>query len=84
MASRVADCLKTLIHKPSMPKKQSTYFGEGSAAVEVLSCPTLLVLLIGLMGTPCGESQGDASGAARWAADRGVSIHTLDGNSDSL
>ncbi len=29
MASRVTDCLKTMINKPSMPKKQSTYFWRG-------------------------------------------------------
>jgi hypothetical protein len=29
MASRVTECLKTLLHKPSMPKKQSTYFWRG-------------------------------------------------------
>jgi hypothetical protein len=29
MASRVTECLKTLIHKPNTPKKQSTYFWRG-------------------------------------------------------
>jgi hypothetical protein len=65
MASRVTECLKTLIHKPSSPKKQSTYFWRGFRSRRGSAMPaTLLVLLIGLMETPCGEYQGGALGAA--------------------
>jgi hypothetical protein len=34
MASRVTDCLKTLINKPTKPMKQTTYFWRGFAAAE--------------------------------------------------
>jgi hypothetical protein len=63
MASRVTDCLKTMMNKQSVPKKQSTYFWRGFRSRHGSSLPRNFVARSG--GVEGGPARGGSRGRPR-------------------